>query len=117
MSEDVRPKKSVRDMTLEDIQAINNAMPPWARAQARLIRKAVDEAVDIPRLDMARIVVAATRKLYKRHVLIRAAMLEAVDAAHGVGAGMALDIGFVSLEIDEAEDGPPQVRLRVKAHE
>jgi hypothetical protein len=104
-------------MTIEDLKVIGNAMPPWARAQARLVRAAVRDAVDLPPLETERIVLAATRKLYKRHILIRAAMLEAVEAAHGVGAEMALDIGFASLEIDETGDGPPQVRLRVKAHE
>jgi hypothetical protein len=117
MSEDLRPKKPVREMTLEDINLVTNAMPPWARAQARLIRAAIFEATDLPPLEAARVVVSTTRKLYTRHVLIRAAMLEAVEAAHGVGADMALDIGFASMEIDETGDGPPRVRLRVKAHE
>lgn len=116
-SDDMRPKKPVREMTLDDIQVITNAMPPWAKAQARLIRAAIFEAADLSAIDAGRIVVAATRKLYKRHVLIRAAMLEAVEAAHSVGGDMALDIGFAAMQIDETDDGPPRVRLRVKANE
>lgn len=117
MSEDLRPKKPIREMTAEDVKIITNAMPPWARAQARLIRAAIAEATDLPPLESARIVVAATRKLYKRNMLIRAAMLEATEAACKVGADMAMDIGFASMDIDESGDGPPLVRLHLKARE